>query len=157
MDTVRKEIFRDLLFQNVSFNYVIEEKAKGKRRKSQQSTYRINKKKGNLLCSVCQEILKPFVAKNFVEKKEKTFVDKVTLEKLAEEVAGLKQYVLKNYRREGDSEIVKELKKENRELRNELIEKEKLIDALLDKVVKFNSVEKTPVKSKQTNFDKHRS
>ena len=80
----------------------------------------------------------------------------MTFENLAKEVFELKNYILQNGRREGDSvetlEVVKELKKENRQLRNELLEKEKFIDALLDKVVELNLDSATPEKGKQTNY-----
>ena len=116
-------------------------------------SYKLNNMVENKVCSTCSERLYSFVPEDFKVGKE--YVDRSTFESLATELFDFKKYVELELQRLGvrreDRDELTDVKEENKDLKLDLLSKEKLINLLLEKICdKPNLGEE---KCKQIDFD----
>ena len=124
----------------------IRKEHRGKKRKVSTIYFMINRRISGRTCEICNAEIEPFSASNF--KVGRNYVDKMTFENLAREVAELKDFVAKGWRHT-DNDEVDELREENKILKKEIASKEQYIHMLLEKICHINSA---PEKNKQS-FD----
>ena len=116
-------------------------------------SYKLNNMVENKVCSTCSERLYSFVPEDFKVGKE--YVDRSTFESLATELFDFKKHVALELQRLGvrreDRDELTDVKEENKDLKLDLLSKEKLINLLLEKICDKPNLREE--KCKQIDFD----